>query len=344
MLVKKFLKNDVTVDLGTAHTVITVEGEGVVLNEPTVLAFKPTGPDAADVVAVGMPAKLMLGRAPEGIEVVRPVRNGVIDNFSLTRLLLKTFADRVMPKGVFRKSCRVAMVVPCQATQVDRRALREAALSLGVTEVYLIEKPMASAVGAGLPVSDARGCMVVDIGAGLTEIGVLSLGGVVLQKSLSAAGDQLETQIIQHVRKTHGLLIGQPTAERVKLALASAVQPNSPRTLEVTGHKMSAGVPRSIVLSSDEVSTSIAESVQSIVESVQVCLAQSPPELSEGLAERGLMLCGHGAMLDGLGPLLAQKTGLPVWFADDIGTTAAVGAAHILAQSAKAPALALQED
>lgn len=344
MLVKKFLKNDVTVDVGSAHTVIAVGGEGVVLNEPTVLAYRPMGPDAAETVAVGQAAKQMLGRAPEGIQVARPIRHGVIDNFSLTRLLLKTYADRVLPKGMLRKSCRVAMVVPCQATQVDRRALREAALSLGISEVYLMEKPLASAVGSGLAVSDADGCMVIDVGAGLTEMGVLSLGGVVVQRSLTAAGDHMEALIVQHVRKEHGLLIGEPTAERVKLALASALPLAQPRTLEVTGHKMSEGVPRTITLTSQEIGVAVAESVQAIVSAVQHCLAQCPPELAEGLTERGLMLCGQGALLEGLGPLLSQKTGLSVGFAPEPGLAAALGAAEILSRSARAPAMALQEE
>lgn len=317
MITRKFLQKDLAIDLGTANTLIWVKGQGIVVNEPSVLAVRGSDKDGPTVIAVGHEAKSMLGRAPRNITAVRPIKDGVIADFTLTAQMLQAFIDKALPKGMFRSTPCIVISVPGNSTQVERRAIREAALSAGATEVYLIEAPMAAALGAGLPINEAKGTMVINIGGGSTELAVHSLGGVVYQEGIRIGGDHLEESIISHVRRQHGLLIGERTAERIKIDAGHALPAAEMASIEVGGLKFSEGVPRNVVLSSAEVRQALAEPLSQIVALVKNALKQTPAELAADLAENGIVMTGGGALLRNLDQLLRQETGLPVRMADE---------------------------
>ena len=259
----------------------------------------------------------MLGKVPGNIEAIRPMKDGVIADFTVTEQMLKQFIKMVHPSSIFRPSPRIIICVPCGSTQVERRAIRESALGAGASEVYLIEEPMAAAIGAGLPVSDASGSMVIDIGGGTTEVGIISLGGMVYKGSVRVGGDRFDEAIINYIRRNYGMLIGEPTAELIKKKIGSAYPGGEVRELEVKGRNLSEGVPRSFVISSNEVLESLTEPLNQIVSAVKNALEQTPPELGADIAERGMMLTGGGALLNDLDRLLAEETGLPVLVAED---------------------------
>lgn len=319
---------DVSIDLGTANTLIYVRGEGIVLNEPSVVAVRHDGSGANQrkVVAVGLEAKRMLGRTPGNISAIRPMKDGVIADFYVTEKMLQHFIHKVHEKNRFlRPSPRVLVCVPCGSTQVERRAIRESAMGAGAREVYLIEEPMAAAIGAGMPVDEARGSMVVDIGGGTTEVAVISLSGIVYAQSVRIGGDRFDESIINYVRRNYGSLIGETTAERVKHEIGTAFPGAEVRDLEVRGRNIAEGVPRSFMLNSNEILEALQEPLSGIVGAIRAALEQTPPELAADIAERGMVLTGGGALLRNLDRLLSEETGLPVIVAEDPLTCVARG-------------------
>ncbi len=314
-----FFSSDLAIDLGTANTLICVRGQGVVLNEPSVVAIRHSnqGGGRKVVQAVGLEAKRMLGRTPGNIEAIRPLKDGVIADFFVTEKMLQHFIRKVHPSNFFRPSPRVVICVPCGSTQVERRAIRESAMGAGAREVHLIEEPMAAAIGAGLPVTEATGSMVLDIGGGTTEIAVISLQGLVFSDSVRIGGDRFDDAIINYVRRNYGTLIGETTAEQIKHQIGSAYPGNEVREMEVKGRNLAEGIPRSFTLNSNEVLEALQEPLQGIVGAVRNALEQTPPELSADVAEKGMVLTGGGALLTDLDRLLAEETGLPVVVAED---------------------------
>lgn len=324
---------DISIDLGTANTLIYVRGEGIVLNEPSVVAIRHDGGGANQrkVVAVGLEAKRMLGRTPGNINAIRPLKDGVIADFYVTEKMLQHFIHKVHEKNRFlRPSPRVLVCVPCGSTQVERRAIRESAMGAGAREVYLIEEPMAAAIGAGMPVDEARGSMVVDIGGGTTEVAVISLSGIVYAQSVRIGGDRFDESIINYVRRNYGSLIGETTAERVKHEIGTAFPGAEVRDLEVRGRNIAEGVPRSFMLNSNEILEALQEPLSGIVGAIRAALEQTPPELAADIAERGMVLTGGGALLRNLDRLLSEETGLPVIVAEDPLTCVARGGGRAL--------------
>ncbi|WP_108649181.1 rod shape-determining protein [Dongshaea marina] len=323
--------NDLSIDLGTANTLIYVKDQGIVLNEPSVVAIRQEKMGTSkSVAAVGHAAKQMLGRTPGNISAIRPLKDGVIADFYVTEKMLQYFIKQVHENNFFRPSPRVLVCVPCGSTQVERRAIRESALGAGAREVYLIDEPMAAAIGAGLPVSEATGSMVVDIGGGTTEVAIISLNGVVYSSSVRLGGDKFDESIINYVRRNYGSLIGEATAERIKHEIGSAYPGDELKELEVRGRNLAEGVPRSFTLNSNEILEALQEPLSGIVSAVMVALEQSPPELASDISERGMVLTGGGALIRDLDRLLAEETGIPVVVAEDPLTCVARGGGKAL--------------
>ncbi|MDT8398033.1 MAG: rod shape-determining protein [Pseudomonadales bacterium] len=316
--------NDLSIDLGTANTLIYVRDLGIVLNEPSVVAIRLHNGQKT-VTAVGAEAKRMLGRTPGNITAIRPLKDGVIADFQVTEKMLQYFIGKVHENSFIRPSPRVLVCVPCKSTQVERRAIRESVMSAGAREVRLIEEPMAAAIGAGLPVDQASGSMVVDIGGGTTEVAIISLNGVVYSESVRVGGDRFDEAIITHVRRNYGSLIGDATAERIKKEIGCAYPSDEIREIDVRGRNLAEGVPRSFTLNSDEILEALQEPLSAIVQAVKSALEQSPPELASDIAESGMVLTGGGALLRDLDKLLSEETGLPVIVADDPLTCVARG-------------------
>lgn len=323
--------NDISVDLGTANTLVYVKGKGIVLAEPSVVALrKDAHSGQSKVAAVGLEAKRMLGRTPGNIRATRPLKDGVIADFHITEKMLQHFIHKVHETRWFRPSPRVLVCVPCGSTQVERRAIRESALGAGAREVYLIEEPMAAAMGAGLPVEEARGSMVVDIGGGTTEVAIISLSGIVYAESVRIGGDRFDESIVNYVRRNYGSLIGETTAERIKQDIGTAFPSADVREIEVRGRNLAEGVPRSFTLNSNEILEAMQEPLSGIVGAVRAALEQAPPELAADIAERGMVLTGGGALLRDLDRLLMEETGLPVVVAEDPLTCVARGGGRAL--------------
>jgi rod shape-determining protein MreB len=324
--------NDLSIDLGTANTLIYVRGQGVVLDEPSVVAIRqdrgPGGPKS--IAAVGSEAKAMLGRTPGNITAIRPLKEGVIADFTVTEKMLQHFIHKVHEARFFRPSPRVLICVPCGSTQVERRAIKESAAGAGAREVYLIEEPMAAAIGAGMPVDEARGSMVLDIGGGTSEVAVISLNGIVYSSSVRIGGDRFDDAIVNYVRRNYGTLIGESTAELIKQQIGSAYPGAEMKELEVKGRNLAQGVPRSFTLNSNEILEALQEPLAGIVGAVKTALEQTPPELGADVAERGIVLTGGGALLRDLDRLLMEETGLPVVVADDPLTCVARGGGRAL--------------
>ncbi|MFK7732011.1 MAG: rod shape-determining protein [Pseudomonadales bacterium] len=314
--IRGMFSNDLSIDLGTANTLIYVRDQGIVLDEPSVVAIRIHN-GQKQIEAVGADAKRMLGRTPGNITAIRPLKDGVIADFQITEKMLQHFIAKVHQHSFIRPSPRVLICVPCQSTQVERRAIRESALSAGARMVRLIEEPMAAAIGAGLAVEEASGSMVVDIGGGTTEIAIISLNGVVYSDSVRIGGDRFDEAIVAHVRRRYGSLIGDATAERIKQEIGCAYKGSELRELDVRGRNLAEGVPRSFVLNSDEILEALQEPLTAIVQAVKAALEQSPPELASDIAEKGLVLTGGGALLRDIDRLLADETGLPVIVAED---------------------------
>ena len=326
--------NDLSIDLGTANTLIYVRGKGMVLNEPSVVSIKYSGvrgqSNTRSIVAVGEAAKMMLGKENKHIETVRPLKDGVIADFEVTEKMLQAFIKKVHEAKFFQPSPRVLICVPCGSTQVERRAIRESAAGAGAREVYLIEEPMAAAIGAGMPVSEPTGSMVVDIGGGTTEVATLSLNGIVWSDSVKVGGDRFDDSIIKYVRRNYGMVIGESTAERIKTTIGTAYHMSNPDTLEVHGSNIAESVPRRFTLNSNEVLEALQEPLAAIISAVRTALENTPPELGADIAEHGIVLTGGGALLRNLNLLLTEETGIPVIIADDPLTCVARGGGRAL--------------
>ena len=318
-LFTRFFSNDIAIDLGTANTLIFVSGKGIVLDEPSVVAIRheSIGGGTKTIRAVGNEAKLMLGRTPGNINAIRPMRDGVIADFTVTEQMLRHFIKKVHDTRFFAPSPRIVICVPCGSTQVERRAIRESAYGAGARKVELIEEPMAAAIGAGLQVEEATGSMVVDVGGGTTEVGVISLGGVVYSGSVRTGGDKFDESIINYVRRNYGMLIGEATAEELKKDIGLAYPGGEIREKEVKGRNLAEGIPRSFKITSTEILESLSDPLNSIVSAVKNALEQTPPELGGDIAERGMVLTGGGALLRDLDRLLMEETGLPVVVSDN---------------------------
>ncbi len=330
--IRGLFSNDLSIDLGTANTLIYVRGKGIVLDEPSVVALK-VGKDRQSlksVVAVGSEAKAMLGRTPSHIEALRPLKDGVIADFDVTEKMLQSFIHKVHGERFLKPSPRVLVCVPCGSTQVERRAIKESTLGAGAREVYLIDEPMSAAIGAGMPVSDASGSMVLDIGGGTTEVAVISLNGIVYADSVRIGGDRFDDAIINYVRRNYGSLIGDSTAERVKHEIGCAFPGNEVLEMEVRGRNLAEGLPRSFTLNSNEVLEALQEPLSGIIGAVKHALEKTPPELAADVAERGIVVTGGGALLRDMDRLLMEETGLPVIIAEDPLTCVARGGGRVL--------------
>jgi rod shape-determining protein MreB len=326
--------NDLAIDLGTANTLIFMRGEGVVLNEPSVVAIHQdaTRGGPRTIAAVGSEAKRMLGRTPSNLTTIRPLKDGVIADFTVTEKMLQYFIKKVHSRKLFNlsPSPRVLIGVPCGSTQVERRAIRDSAQNAGARDVYLIPEPMAAAIGAGMPVEEARGSMVLDIGGGTSEVAVISLGGIVYSASVRVGGDRFDEGIINYVRRHFGVLIGEPSAERIKLEIGSAYPSSEVREIEIKGRNLAEGVPRSFILNSNEILEALHEPLSGIIEVVKMALEATPPELSGDVAERGIVLTGGGALLRDIDRLIIEETGLNVTVAEDPLTCVVRGCGRIL--------------
>jgi rod shape-determining protein MreB len=326
-----YFSSDLSIDLGTANTLIYVKSRGIVLNEPSVVSVQrePRG-GGKIVVAVGAEAKKMLGRTPGHITAVRPMKDGVIADFTYTEKMLQYFINKVHGNRFFGSSPRVLVCVPFGSTQVERRAIKESAAGAGARSVDIVPEPMAAAVGAGLPVHEARGSMVLDIGGGTSEVAVVSLNGIVYAASIRMGGDKFDEAITQYVRRNYGILIGEATAERIKIEIGSAYPGEQVREITVRGRNLSEGVPRGFTLNSNEILEALEEPLQGIVSAVRQALEKTPPDLGSDVAERGIVLSGGGALLRNIDKLITKETGLPVIIADDPLTCVARGGGRIL--------------
>ena len=333
--IRSMFSNDLSIDLGTANTLVYVKNKGIVLNEPSVVAVRldRNGGSQRKVDAVGKAAKTMLGRSPDNLEVIRPMKDGVIADFEYTEKMLQYFISKVLQSShfvPFKPSPRVLVCVPCGATQVERRAIRESVEGAGASEVFLITEPMAAAIGAGLPVSEAKGSMIVDIGGGTTEVAIISLNGIVYSSSVRFGGNRFDQAIIDYVRNTKRYEIGESTAEQVKIEIGSAYAEQEMHEKEVRGRSVVEGVPRSFTLNSNEILEALSDPIKGIVAAVRTALEKSPPELAADIAEHGMMLSGGGALLHNLDKLLREETGIPVTIADDPLTCVARGGGKAL--------------
>ena len=327
--------SDLAIDLGTANTLIYVRDKGIVLNEPSVVAIRhESGPrNSRSILAVGHEAKKMLGRTPGSIQAIRPMKDGVIADFTVTGEMLKYFIRKVHENRLFQPSPRIVICVPCGSTQVERRAIRESAMGAGAREVYLIEEPMAAAIGSDLPIKDPTGSMVLDIGGGTSEVGVISLGGIVYSHSLRIAGDKMDEAIINYVRRKYGLLIGEATAENVKKEIGTAWEGSEVREMEIKGRHIADGVPRAQVLTSREVHQALSECLSGIVTAIRIALEQTPPELGADIAEKGLVVTGGCALLRDIDKMLSEQTGLPIVITDDPLTCVVRGCGRALVEA-----------
>ena len=323
--------NDLAIDLGTANTLVYVKGKGIVLSEPSVVAVHMDSKGVKKVLAVGAEAKKMVGRTPGNIRAIRPMRDGVIADFDITEEMLRHFILSVHNRRTLVRP-RIIVSVPSGITQVEKRAVRETVESAGAREIYLIEEPMAAAIGAGLPITEPTSSMVVDIGGGTTEVAVISLSGIVYAKSLRVAGDKIDEEIVQYMKRKYSLLVGERTGEIIKTTIGCAYPDKEIRTVEVKGRDLISGIPKIIEINSEEVREAIAEPISLIVDTVKDALENAPPELAGDIVDRGIVLTGGGALLRNLDVLIREETGLPVTIADDPLSTVARGAGMALDQ------------
>ncbi len=319
--------NDLAIDLGTANTLINARGEGIVLREPSVVALNS---QTNEVMAVGMEAKQMLGRAPGSIIAIRPMKDGVIAHFEVTEKMIRHFIQKVHNNRKTLVRPRVVIAVPSGITQVEKRAVRDSAESAGAREVFLIDEPMAAAIGVGLPVQDPTGNMIIDIGGGTTEVAIISMSGIVYSKSIRIAGDEMDEAIVNYIKRKYNLLIGERTAEEVKINIGSAYPMEKPMTMEVKGRDLVAGIPKTLQISDEEVREALTETFGTIVEAVKIALERTPPELAADIVDKGVVVAGGGSLIKGLDILLKEATGLPITLAEDPLSAVALGAGAVL--------------
>ena len=325
-----FFSSDLAIDLGTANTLVYVKGKGIVLMEPSVVAVSVDHRSKNRVLAVGSDAKNMLGRTPGNIVAIRPMRDGVIADFEVTEAMLRHFIHKVHNRRTFVRP-RIIIAVPSGITQVEKRAVKESAESAGAREVFLVEEPMAAAIGANLPITEPTCNMVVDIGGGTTEVAVISLAGIVYSRSVRVAGDKMDSAIIQYIKRKYNLLIGEMTSEMIKMTIGNASpDPQDLETIEVKGRDLASGIPKILSIDSEEIRVAISEQIDSIIETVKIALEQTPPELSADIVDRGIVLTGGGALLKNLDKFLREETSLPITIAEDPLTTVALGSGKTL--------------
>lgn len=328
-----FNNRDMGIDLGTANTLVYVKGKGIIVHEPSVVAIRT---DTGAIEAVGEQAKLMIGRTPGNIVARRPMKDGVIADFDTTAIMLRHFIRQALKKkSIFSGRPRVMVCVPSGITAVEKRAVEDATLQAGAREAHTIEEPMAAAIGAGLPVGEPTGSMVVDIGGGTTEVAIISLGGIVTSRSIRVAGDEMDEAIIQYIKKAYNLMIGERTAENLKMTIGSAIPSDRQETAEVRGRDLVTGLPKTLTISAEEIAKALTDTVNAIIDAVKITLEKSPPELASDIMDRGIVLTGGGALLRGLDRLLARETGMPVVVAENpldcvaIGTGKALDLIHL---------------
>jgi rod shape-determining protein MreB len=324
-----WLSNDLAIDLGTANTLVYVRGNGIVLDEPSVVAVRRNGRGGNKVLAVGQEAKMMLGRTPGHIEAIRPMKDGVIADFEVAEAMLRYFIKKANNRRTLIRP-RVIACVPSGITQVEKRAVRESAESAGAREVFLIEEPMAAAIGAGLPITEPTSNMVVDIGGGTTEVAVISLAGIVYSKSVRVGGDKMDEAILQYIKNKYNLLIGERSAELIKTTVGNAYRAEKTEDMQIKGRDLATGIPKIIGIDSDEVRQAIFEQIKTILETVKSALEQTPPELAADIVDNGIVLTGGGALLKGLDKLLREETGLPITITEDPLTTVVLGSGKAL--------------
>jgi len=317
---------DLAVDLGTANTLVYAKNQGIVLREPSVVAIHN---ESKEVLAVGSEAKEMLGRTPGSIVVIRPMKDGVIANFEITEVMIKHFINKVHHRKSLVRP-RVVIAVPSGITQVEKRAVRDSAQSAGSREVYLIEEPMAAAIGVGLPITNPSGNMILDIGGGTTEIAVISLSGIVYSRSVRVAGDEMDEAILNYIKRKYNLLIGERTSEHIKIKIGSCYPPGEQMTMEVKGRDLVNGIPKTLIISDEEIREALAEPVSTIVDTVKIALERTPPELAADIVDKGIVMAGGGALLKGLDVLLRNETGLPITLAEDPLSAVVMGTGKVL--------------
>ena len=321
-----FFSNNIGIDLGTANTVVYVEGKGIVLQEPSIVAIDTK---TKRVIAVGKEAKEMLGKTPENIQAIRPLRDGVITDFEATQVMLSYFIERAIGGGIFKPKPRIVVGVPSGVTQVEKRAVIDAAKGAGAREVYLIAEPMAAAIGAGLPIEEPVGSMIVDIGGGTTEIAVISLAGIVVSTSIRVAGDEMTEAIIQYIKKKFHVFIGEQTGERIKIELGNAIYEDEEREMEIKGRDIS-GLPRTIKITSRDITEALEDVINSIINAIKVTLEKTPPELASDIAERGIVLAGGGSLLKNFDLRVEREVGIKTYYCEDTITAVARGVGSIL--------------
>lgn len=323
--------NDLAIDLGTANTLVYVKGKGVVINEPSVVAVRNDGKGGKKILAVGMEAKNMLGRTPGSIVAIRPMKDGVIADFEITEAMLRYFIERAHNRRTMVKP-RIIICVPYGITEVEKRAVRESAESAGAREVYLIEEPMAAAIGAGLPITEPSGNMIIDIGGGTTEVAVISLAGIVFSKSARVGGDKMDEAIVNYLKRKYNLLIGERTAEKIKITIGTAYPDEDVQKMNVKGRDLVAGIPKTIEVVSEEIREAITEPVNTIVDAVRVTLEKTPPELAADISDKGIVVAGGGALIRNIDVLLGEETGLPITIAEDPLSAIVLGSGKALDQ------------
>lgn len=326
-----FFSNDLAIDLGTSNTLIYVRNKGIVCNEPSVVAVEKDSRGTRRILAVGREAKDMIGRTPGAVNAIRPIKDGVIADFEVTEAMLRYFIGKTHNRRALVKP-RIVVCVPNAITEVEKRAVRESAESAGAREVYLIEEPMAAAIGAELPVADPSGNMIVDVGGGTTEVAVISLAGIVYSRSIRVGGDKMDEAIIQHIKRRYNLLIGERTAEEIKIQIGNAYPFEEVRTMTVKGRDMIAGVPRNVEISSEEIREALAEPITGVIETVRVSLERTPPELAADIVDKGIVLTGGGALLSNLDALLREETGLPITISENPMSSVVLGSGKVLEQ------------
>lgn len=326
-----FLSQDIGIDLGTANTFVYVKGKGIVVREPSAVAIQKTK-DKDIILAVGEEAKQMIGRTPGNIVAIRPMKDGVIADFDITQEMLRHFISQAYRRSWFRRKPRVVVCVPSGVTAVEERAVKEATIQAGARDVHLIEEPMAAAIGAGLPVAEPSGSMILDVGGGTTDVAIISLGGIVTHRSIRIGGDDLDEAIIHYIKRKYNLMIGERTAEDVKITIGSALPENPDQTMEIRGRDMVSGLPKTLKLTAGEINAAMKDPINAIIEAIKITLEKTPPELAADIMDRGIVMTGGGALLDGFDRLISRETGMPVVVADDTLDCVVLGAGKVLKQ------------